>query len=53
MLKSGWQTLAIALFLTISACSFGSSERQEKIDSCEQVKEFADIYQECLKAAEK
>ena len=53
MLKLGWQLLAISLWLTISACSSGGSEQEQKVDSCEQVKEFDDIYQECLKDANK
>jgi hypothetical protein len=51
MLNTGWRILTVSLLLALAACSSAESERQEKLASCEQVKDFDDIYQECLNEA--
>jgi hypothetical protein len=47
------RTFALALCVSALGCSSGSSDSQEKLDSCEQVKEFEDTYQQCIEEAKK
>jgi len=54
MVKPTALIVAIALCLSTVACSSKSTERQEKIASCEQVKEVDEnLYQECMQEAQK
>jgi hypothetical protein len=45
----------IGLSAGATACSSASSERQERMNSCEQLKEYAaaEIYEQCLDEARK
>ena len=53
MRNNVWNIFVVSVCLSVAACSSGGSSgsEEEKVASCEQVKEFDDMYQECLKDA--
>ena len=53
MIKSQISLLLVTFCMGIAACSSKSSESREKLDSCEQVKEYDEIYQTCIEDAKK
>ena len=53
MIKQAAFVALVALCIGTSACTSKTEEREAKIDSCEQVKEFEELYEECLKDAKK
>lgn len=54
-MKSIIEVLLLSLLLVagLAACSSSSDERTAQEQSCEQVKEFEDVYKECLEEAGK
>ena len=54
-MKSFIEALILSLILItgLAACSSSSDEREAQEESCEQVKEFEEVYKECLEEAKK